>query len=162
MGEGLDYQDCPIPKGPDVCDLDRDLAAGAPGSRTYDDEDHHLIVAIEESLRLYYPGLKRRELIVDERLRLVRTESRPLKLGSEFEVRVRLAPQALPITAVQGRVAPAHDLHVLLRHRLLRQPGGFEGCLPSDEAPESEDLAASHQEVDGEWLVEVNVAGVPS
>jgi hypothetical protein len=46
--------------------------------------------------------------------------------------------------------------------RYSARPAGFEGFLPSDEAPESADLAAPHQEVDGEWLVEVNLASVPS
>ena len=33
-----------------------------------------------------------------------------------------------------------HDLHVLLRHRLLRQPGGFEGLVRSREATAVSDL----------------------
>jgi hypothetical protein len=37
----------------------------------------------------------------------------------------------LGVMARCGVVDLAHDLHVLLRHRLLRQPGGFEGLLPA-------------------------------
>jgi hypothetical protein len=47
-------------------------------------------------------------------------------------------------------------------NRLLRQPDGFEGVLPSREAAESHDLFAANQEVDGELLVELNVARVAS
>ena len=35
--------------------------------------------------------------------------------------------RALRSRAVEGLQGTAHDLHVLLRHRLLPQPGGFEG-----------------------------------
>ena len=48
---------------------------------------------------------------------------------------------------------------VLLRHRLLREPGGFEGFLPPKEAPNSDQLAPAHGKQDGELLVELNVAG---
>ena len=34
-------------------------------------------------------------------------------------------------------VQPAHNLHVLLRHRLLRQPGGFEGLSPREESADA-------------------------
>src|SRR4029450_9506056 len=45
------------------------------------------------------------------------------------------------------RVPPPHDLHVLLRHRLLRQPGGFEGGV-----------ATQSQRVKRTFLGQVNLA----
>ena len=39
----------------------------------------------------------------------------------------RIAPSRSP--RFQASYPPAHDLHVLLRHRLLREPGGFEGFV---------------------------------
>ena len=35
----------------------------------------------------------------------------------------------LYVASVERRQGTPHDLHVLLRHRLLRQPRGFEGFL---------------------------------
>jgi hypothetical protein len=43
--------------------------------------------------------------------------------------------------AAEMLVATAHDLHVLLRHRLLRQPGGFaRGILPTLNANDGTEL----------------------
>src|SRR5690242_19238016 len=42
---------------------------------------------------------------------------------------------------------------------LLPQPGGFEGLLPPKEAANAGDPAVADQEVDGELLVEQDVAG---
>ena len=42
---------------------------------------------------------------------------------------------------------PPHDLHVLLRHRLLRQPGGFEGLVPLRVLVDVGDLAVPQPEV---------------
>jgi hypothetical protein len=40
------------------------------------------------------------------------------------------AQRAFSVTAVERLVHPPHDIHVLLRHRLLPQPGVFEGFVP--------------------------------
>jgi hypothetical protein len=37
------------------------------------------------------------------------------------------------ITPVERVVSSAHDLHVLLRHRLVRKPGSFEGLATQSE-----------------------------
>ena len=46
-------------------------------------------------------------------------------------------PHRLAVTPVIGRDRTLHDLHVLLRHRLLREAGGFEGfrLCPADTPP---------------------------
>src|SRR4029079_11233683 len=46
-----------------------------------------------------------------------------------FDLGVVLVNPRLEVVAVPGFHVPFEDLHVLLRHRLLPQPGGFEGLL---------------------------------
>src|SRR3954471_15992899 len=43
-----------------------------------------------------------------------------------------LRKDADDVAVVEGFVSPAHNLHVLLRHRLLREPHGFEGLVPGE------------------------------
>jgi nucleotide-binding universal stress UspA family protein len=45
------------------------------------------------------------------------------------------------VTAVPALDPPPHGVHVLLRHRLLRKPGGFEGLSPIEIDLPFEDLA---------------------
>jgi hypothetical protein len=45
---------------------------------------------------------------------------------------------------VPGSVRAADQLDVLLRHRLLRQPGGSEGGIPIRESKPANDAAVSH------------------
>src|SRR5262245_35946096 len=52
--------------------------------------------------------------------------------------RLRFGATADPVVFVGERLA--HDLHVLLRHRLLRQPDGFEGFVSLLEHPKASDL----------------------
>src|SRR5262245_54427002 len=55
----------------------------------------------------------------------------PGTLGPEhrilpFNVRAEEGDERICVSSVQGTDASSDDLHVLLRHRLLRQPSGFE------------------------------------
>ena len=43
-------------------------------------------------------------------------------------VRIEVGQRRVSVSGVEGVVHLAEDLHVLLRHRLLPQPGGCEGC----------------------------------
>ena len=75
-------------------------------------------------LRRAATAAARRALARDRRRRIgssTSTSGSAASLGSPLSSRV----------AVDGveRRASSHDLHVLLRHRLLRQPGGFEGFV---------------------------------
>ena len=45
----------------------------------------------------------------------------------EFRLGVDESHESLKIAPVEGFVRPVHQLDILLRHRLLPQPGGFEG-----------------------------------
>src|SRR5829696_7052364 len=58
---------------------------------------------------------------------------------------VVVGQRAVDIEAVKGLIHPPHDLQVLLRHRLLRQSGGFEGLPPIQINLTLEDLALSKQ-----------------
>src|SRR5829696_9261100 len=44
-----------------------------------------------------------------------------------FGLRMKVSRQPVEVAAVSGVERSPEHLHVLLRHRLLRQPGGFEG-----------------------------------
>ena len=57
---------------------------------------------------------------------LVRHARQLRGLGDE-DVLVAEPQHAVDVASGEGIEGVAHDLHVLLRHRLLRQPGGFEG-----------------------------------
>jgi len=48
-------------------------------------------------------------------------------LHVEDQVRVQPLKPGWGVSAGERGETTPHDLHVLLRHRLLRQPGGFEG-----------------------------------
>ena len=61
-------------------------------------------------------------------------------VGNPFGVRVHQFRRACHILGVHRPVEPKHHLHVLLRHRLLPQPGGFEGLTLVGEAAESDNL----------------------
>jgi hypothetical protein len=44
-----------------------------------------------------------------------------------FSVRGRVLERRIEVPPVEGGKGSANDLHVLLGHRLLLKPGGFEG-----------------------------------
>src|SRR5215204_2254435 len=64
-------------------------------------------------------------------------------LGCEFQVWVGVAEHVLPIAPIEGVVDRADHVHVLLRHRLLRQTGGFEVFVRVRETAPMHDLAIS-------------------
>src|SRR5215207_11620003 len=60
---------------------------------------------------------------------------RDIRRTDEFDLLVKDFQGALILTACEVVAQRTHDLDVLLRHRLLPQPGGFEG--PSSDSFES-------------------------
>src|SRR5829696_1366616 len=61
------------------------------------------------------------------------------------------SPESRFMFAPGEKLEPAHhDLHVLLRHRLLRQPDGFEGVRGIEVGPRSNDAASFQLVDDGE------------
>ena len=78
-------------------------------------------------------------------------KDRPDRADSIPGSRSSASPRRRPVERLEG---PADDFHVLLRHRLLRQPGGFEGLLSSRNAcslnPPSRDRADEPDHFDGD------------
>ena len=68
----------------------------------------------------------------------VNGRSRKFRLVVPLELRIRLWKQGVHVAPVEVFEAAPDQLHVLLRHRLLRQPGGFEGSFRIAERRESE------------------------
>ena len=108
-------------------------AAPEPGAKTAERHDDVAFVQnlVDTRLKLHERGVQIRPPSPDPLVSLVchvtldlRREGIPLDLG------VRGLQERLDVVPEEGVHALAEDLHVLLRHRLLRQPGGFEG-LPS-------------------------------
>ena len=64
----------------------------------------------------------------------------PLDVGVEEVEELRQVGGPRCVCPVERLEGPPHDLHVLLRHRLLREPEGFEGLLVIAEQLDSDDL----------------------
>ena len=58
--------------------------------------------------------------------------------------------QGLQVTTVLGRSRFTDDLDVLLRHRLLPHPGGFEGLFAGCVLAAPRDLSVTNRVHDGE------------
>ena len=70
-----------------------------------------------------------------------RTRGRPVELDLGVDA-IQDSVEVLPGHAL---VEPLHDLHVLLRHRLLRQAGGFEGFVAVHVLDQLRCLAVAHR-----------------
>src|SRR5829696_7200192 len=70
-------------------------------------------------------------------------------LGREDDLAlgVKEGKHRLNVRLIPGVHEPRNDLDVLLRHRLLRKAGGFEGLAPVRVFVEVDDLAAAQLEV---------------
>src|SRR5262249_44443926 len=66
------------------------------------------------------------------------------------------------VASVPRRECGKQDLHVLLRHRLLRQPGGFKGFLVVPEVFEHDDLPAAERMDLAEHYFVLDAAPLPS
>jgi hypothetical protein len=90
------------------------------------------------------PDLAHCRLPTDERPRLGPTgRGTPNDIGSE-EVFPRIHASGVP-----GIETGTNELHVLLRHRLLRESGGFEGLLLVVVIPQPHDPAVAELREDG-------------
>src|SRR5436190_2224067 len=59
----------------------------------------------------------------------------------DLSIRGEASPESLGVTSVERFYCRPHDLHVLLRHRLLREPHGFEGLSVVPEELHAEHLS---------------------
>src|SRR5205823_3684774 len=71
---------------------------------------------------------------------------------------VEVSKCGVAISAVESVVHPPHDLDVLLRHRLLRKPGGFEGLFPIAVAIHARKKAIADDEEHGEGALDQSPA----
>src|SRR5207249_4318055 len=115
-------------------------AAFLASCRLTEDPDYPVVAGLDQSLKLIRPPLEVLGPVAHEldesfappiapRPREA-TPGYPLGVGGNHRGIKRRAEIAVLQPFLEGVQYPAHDLHVLLRHRLLRKPGGFEGLGP--------------------------------
>ena len=109
------------------------------------DEDHELVAAFEELHWLRGHRLIWSKEVLPVRLTFLTPPERsrrrvPLQGVVISTSGCEVAIHRIPVAAIERLVDLTHDLHVLLRHRLLRQPGGFEGLDPGRETTQPNDL----------------------
>ena len=108
---------------------DFDLGAAAFGPRSNLDYDHDLVAVLDDLLGLCDDLVKCRQTVLPIRLNGLASAVGPRRgRKDQLVIRMLVAKRRIPIAAIDGVLDRPHDLHVLLRHRLLRQPGGCEGA----------------------------------
>src|SRR5829696_243788 len=80
------------------------------------------------------------------------------EVDDAFDLRVHLSKQRLLVAPVQRVIHARRTVHVLLRHRLLRQPGGFERFLSGEVLAPRGNLAVPNCEDDRVADVDLHVA----
>src|SRR2546429_9457386 len=70
-------------------------------------------------------------------------------------------PRRVEFPSVVGRVESQNQVHVPLRHRLLRHANRLQGILPREKGLDSDQLAVAQHPVSRELLVEFNMACAP-
>src|SRR5215211_6917830 len=61
-----------------------------------------------------------------------RADASRAKARAPLDLWIEVPQPALHVVSVPGVVPAPHDLDVLLRHRLLPRPGGFDGLVSGD------------------------------
>jgi hypothetical protein len=89
-------------------------------------------------------GVERLEEPVPCILATARSSFRPVTDRYDFLVLVVEHEPGRPVAPLNGFERLTHDLDVLLRHRLLRQPGGFEGLLNGPIFAHLDSLSLAH------------------
>src|SRR5262249_36992856 len=92
----------------------------------------------------------------------VRPRLRPALQRSPADLWVEQFAIGIHVTRVPCREPSPHDLHVLLRHRLLRKPGGLEGFVPVGVPRASHDEAVTQGPKVPDANVEPRAAGSPT
>jgi hypothetical protein len=101
--------------------------------RVQDRRSDHMVASVDQLQYLERDFGERINESVSELLVRIATDVRArvgfvcARVVDEF--RVKVGEDGLVSVGVPRREGCPHDLHVLLRHRLLRQPHGFEGFL---------------------------------
>src|SRR3954451_12838492 len=87
-------------------------------------------------------------------------ELREVGTYDEHDVLVQVASPCVEIAVVPRLEDASHDLHVVLRHRLVRQAHGFEGFRVSQKVADANDLSRAKVEDFSDFLGELD-AGHP-
>ena len=103
-----------------------ELSVGAPGPQVTLNHRHDLIALVNDSLHLDDPRIEGLSLIHEDGPNRIAASMgsgiRP-SLKGDFDLGVGEAEGRLPVAVIERYVDAPHDLDVLLRHRLLPQPG---------------------------------------
>ena len=113
------------------CDVEP-RAAGSPTSGC-PNKDEHLVVCVPETLRLQANFSNTSACSIKNRTTFSRPRIGPCATrlsGIHSPLGWASSVEGFHVAGVHRAVELPHDLHVLLRHRLLRKPGGFEGLGP--------------------------------
>ena len=112
--------------------------------------NHHDVIASVNQLLNVDPEIPKLldELLVPEAIPHVLASAIDGSIGElcdlvPLDIGIKSLHGGVEVVAVESRVGPAHDLHVLLRHRLLPQPGGFEGFVTGPILAAPHDLPVS-------------------
>ena len=149
-------------KGSGPCTARRTLSGGPDMGEHVDaaeilDREHVDSDRSERLLDFTLVGEHALVTVVDRCTNASGTEARaPLDLGIE------VLQSGFHIVSIPRLVAAANDLDVLLRHRLLRQSGGFEGVLRPSEVPEPKHLALLELEHPSVRLIDSDTAFFPA
>ena len=83
-----------------------------------------------------------------------------LEAADDLEVRVQLIRRKVPVASVPAFEPGLDQLDVLLRHRLFRQPGGFEGFGLAIEVLHPDDLTGVESVDDGVVALDLDPAAL--
>jgi hypothetical protein len=103
------------------------VEGGTRRARADVNADHDPILTVEELLRFPHQLFEGAPVLLGKSDHFFATPTNPRITGDvvvgEREFRVGIAKQRIPVPAVERLIDGSHDFYVLLRHRLLRQPG---------------------------------------
>src|SRR5262245_53011423 len=138
FGEAIDSHDEAVSKGVESRKLALDLDSFPTPKAPEIDGENPAILSLDPLQRLRGRGLPAPDSDPDELFPSLMAEKfqvviRTLDTGIDFDGRVQVPQGAIEVTIVKGLGEGPQDLHVLLRHRLLQQPGCFEGFLTVEE-----------------------------
>src|SRR6185295_10512350 len=127
---------------PDAASLHFD---SVPAPQAVRERHHHMLPGIDELVGLIPSGLPVLSELLGQPPELGEVVGTPVDADRprqvELEIWRKVFERNVKVATVERLIASTHDLHVLLRHRLLRKPGGFEGLLVIEESPNRNRLA---------------------
>src|SRR5262245_4449201 len=134
----------PLPDGDDVPASDLKLCAAFPASQVHSVLQQDFVGPGVDQLGVGGPEwlevVEGLEVPVEGGLGAAHSRLRPVAGRHHFEVLIADREPGAQVAPIKGFQPPTHDLDVLLRHRLLLKPCGFEGIVPVREPLRTKDL----------------------